>query len=41
MESNFNVLAQTGDSILPLVIGGIVVVALIVLVIAFILMRRR
>lgn len=41
VEPNFNVLAQTGDSILPLVVGGIVVVALIVLVVAFILMRRR
>lgn len=34
------VLANTGDTIVPFVIGGIVVAALVVLVIAFVIMRR-
>ncbi|WP_267900882.1 hypothetical protein [Arabiibacter massiliensis] len=34
-------LACTGDSALPFIIAGVVVVAVIVLVIAFVLMRRN
>lgn len=41
MESSFNLLAQTGDNYLPFIVGAIVVIALIVAVVAFILMRRR
>lgn len=33
-------LAQTGDTILPFVVGAIVVVALIVIIVAFVKMRR-
>lgn len=38
---SMDVLAPTGDSMLPFIVGGIVVVALVVLVIAIILMKRR
>lgn len=41
MESGFSMLASTGDNPLPFIIGGVVVLALIVLVVAFVLMRRR
>ncbi|WP_140396502.1 LPXTG cell wall anchor domain-containing protein [Gordonibacter sp. An230] len=34
-------LAGTGDNPLPFIVGGVVVVALIVLVAAFVLMRRK
>lgn len=34
-------LACTGDNPLPFIVGGVVAVALIVLVVAFVLMRRR
>ena len=39
MELAQSALANTGDNPLPFIVGGIVVVALIVL--AFVLMRRR
>ena len=41
MQQGLDALAQTGDSFLPFIVGGVVVVALIVAVIAFVLMRRR
>ncbi len=41
MIQQFGVLAQTGDNYLPFIVGGIVVVALVVLVVAFVLMKRR
>lgn len=41
MIHQFGVLAQTGDNYLPFIVGGIVVVALVVLVVAFVLMKRR
>lgn len=41
MELAQSALANTGDNPLPFIVGGIVVVALIVLVVAFVLMRRR
>lgn len=34
-------LACTGDNPLPFIVGGVVVVALVVLVVAFVFMRRR
>ena len=34
-------LAQTGDTILPFIVGAIVIVALIVIIVAFVKMRRR
>ena len=40
MELAQSALANTGDNPLPFIVGGIVV-ALIVLVVAFVLMRRR
>lgn len=41
MEWSVDALAQTGDNYLPFIVGGVVVIALIVLVVAFILMRRK
>ena len=41
MNSGCTELACTGDNPLPFIIGGVVVVALIVLVVAFVLMRRK
>ena len=41
MIQQFGVLAQTGDNYLPFIVGGVVVVALIVLIMAFVLMRRK
>lgn len=41
MIQQFGVLAQTGDNYLPFIVGGIVIVALIVLVAALVLMKRR
>lgn len=41
MQREFETLAQTGDSVLPLIVGGVVVVALIVLVVAFVMMRWK
>ena len=41
MELAQSALANTGDNPLPFIVGGIVVVAPIVLVVAFVLMRRR
>lgn len=41
MELGYCGLACTGDSPLPFIVGGVVVVALVVLVAAFVLMRRR
>ena len=41
MEWSVGALAQTGDNYLPFIVGGVVVIALIVLVVAFILMRRK
>lgn len=41
MELQTCTTACLGDSAMPLVIGGIVVVALIVLVVAFVLSRRK
>ena len=40
MES-IGLLACTGDSPLPFIIGGVVVLALAVLVVAFVVMRRK
>lgn len=34
-------LAQTGDTVLPFVVGAIVIVALVVIVVAVVKMRRR
>lgn len=41
MELTYTSLASTGDNPLPFIIGGVVVLALIVLVVAFVLMRRK
>lgn len=41
MEWNSGMLAQTGDTFLPFIVGCVIVVALIVVVVALILMRRR
>ena len=41
MELAQNALASTGDNALPFIVGGIMVVAAIVLVVAFVLMRRK
>ena len=41
MGSGFALLAQTGDNNLPFIVGGIVVIALVIVVVAFVLMRRR
>ncbi len=41
MGSGFVLLAQTGDNNLPFIVGGIVVIALVIVVVAFVLMRRR
>lgn len=41
MHETLPLLAHTGDSILPIVVGCVVVVALVVLVVAFVLMRRK
>lgn len=41
MDQGMHMLANTGDTMLPFIIAGVVVVALAVLVIAFILMRRK
>ena len=38
MQREFETLAQTGDSVLPLIVGGVMV---IVLVVAFVMMRRK
>ena len=40
MES-IGLLARTGDSPLPFIIGGVVVLALVILVVAFVVMRRK
>lgn len=41
MVQHFGALAQTGDNYLPFIVGGIVVVALIIVIVAFVLMRRK
>lgn len=41
MQRELEALAQTGDSVLPLIVGGVVLIALVVLVVAFIMMRRK
>lgn len=41
MEQGFGMLAQAGDSFLPFAIGGVVVAALAVMIVAFVLMRRK
>ena len=40
MIQQFGVLAQTGDNYLPFIVGG-VIVALVVLIVALVLMRRK
>lgn len=40
MQTALNALASAGDNYLPFIIGGVVVLALIVLIVAFVLMRR-
>ncbi len=41
MDLGYCGLACTGDNPLPFIVGGVVVVALIVLVVAFVFMRRK
>lgn len=41
MELGYSSLASTGDNPLPFIIGGVIAVALVVLVIAFIVSRRK
>lgn len=41
MIQQFGVLAQTGDNYLPFILGGVIVVALVVLIVALVLMRRK
>lgn len=41
MGSGYSVLAMTGDTYLPFIVGGVIVIALIVIIVAFVLMRRR
>lgn len=41
MDSSFVPLALTGDNYLPFIVGGIAAVALVVVVVSLVLMRRR
>ena len=41
MIQQFGILAQTGDNYLPFIVGGVIVVALVVLIVALVLMRRK
>ncbi|RNL41562.1 hypothetical protein DMP08_09145 [Paraeggerthella hongkongensis] len=41
MDLAYGCLACTGDNSLPFIVGGVVVAALAVLVVAFVLMRRK
>lgn len=41
MIQQFGVLAQAGDNYLPFIVGGVIVVALVVLIVALVLMRRK
>ncbi|MGO5317713.1 hypothetical protein ACTQZK_11355 [Paraeggerthella sp. LCP19S3_G8] len=41
MELAYGCLACTGDNPLPFIVGGVVALALVVLVVAFVFMRRK
>ncbi len=41
MEERLGILASVGDTLIPFIVLGVVLVAAVVLIISFILMRRR